>query len=63
MRTTLILPDELLAEAMQITNISTKTKVVTVALENLIQREKILALKNFFGKVDLDIDLGQMRSR
>ena len=57
MRTTLDLPEDLLKEAMQVTNIRTKTKVITLALEELVRRSKISALKQYKGKVDLNIDL------
>jgi Arc/MetJ family transcription regulator len=63
MRTTLDLPDNLLKEAMAITHIKTKTDVIKIALKNLIQKEKIKDLKNFFGKVDLEIDLNTLRNR
>lgn len=63
MRTTLDLPEDLLNEAMQLTNIRTKTKVITVALEELVRRSKIAALKQYKGKVDVDIDLSVLRDR
>ena len=63
MRTTLDLPEELLQEAMNLTHINTKTDVIKMALENLIQKEKIKELKNYFGKVDLDINLDSIRNR
>ncbi|GHV86540.1 hypothetical protein AGMMS50230_21480 [Spirochaetia bacterium] len=63
MRTTLELPDTLLNEAMSLTNMSTKTALIKYALENIIQREKIKELVNYFGKVNLDIDLNKMRKR
>ena len=63
MRTTLDLPEELLKEAMNLTHINTKTDVIKVALENLIQREKIKDLKKYFGKIDLDINLDTLRNR
>ncbi|EMS80257.1 type II toxin-antitoxin system VapB family antitoxin [Desulfotignum phosphitoxidans] len=63
MRTTLDLPEDLLNQAMQVTNIRTKTKVITVALEELVRKSKISALKKFKGKVDLDIDLDVLRDR
>jgi Arc/MetJ family transcription regulator len=63
MRTTLDLSEELLKEAMQATNIRTKTKVITVALEELVRKSKISALKKFKGKVDLGIDLDELRDR
>lgn len=63
MRTTLDLPEELLLEAMQVTDIKTKTKVITVALEELVRKSKISALKKYKGKVDIDIDLDELRDR
>jgi hypothetical protein len=61
MRTTLELPDTLVEEAMTLTKIQTKTDVIKVALENLIQKEKIQGLKKYYGKVDLGIDLDTLR--
>jgi len=63
MRTTLDLPEDLLQEAMQATHIKTKTKVIKVALEELVRKSKISKLKNFKGTVDLDIDLNKLRDR
>ena len=63
MRTTIDLPEKLITEAMKLTNISTKTNVIIEALENLIQKEKIKDLKNYFGKIELNIDLNKMRKR
>jgi Arc/MetJ family transcription regulator len=63
MRTTLILPDTLVAEAMELTNISQKTEVIILALQNLIQKEKIQGLTNYFGKIDLGINIEEMRQR
>jgi Arc/MetJ family transcription regulator len=63
MRTTLELPDSLVDEAMSLTKISTKTELVKYALENVIQREKIKDLTNYFGRLNLDIDLNKLRNR
>lgn len=64
MRTTLDLPDDLVAEAMKATHIQTKTKVIITALEELIRKVKIAELKQFKGKVtDLEIDLDKLRDR
>ena len=38
MRTTLDLPENLLQEAMKVTHIQTKTKVIITALEELIRK-------------------------
>jgi Arc/MetJ family transcription regulator len=63
MRTTLNLPATLVTEAMQLTNIQTKTEVVKLALENLVRWKKIQGLKQYAGKIDLDIDIDAMRER
>jgi hypothetical protein len=63
MRTTLDLSDTLLEEAMTLTKITTKTEVITQALENLIQKEKVQKLKDYYGKLDLNIDLKMLRKR
>jgi hypothetical protein len=63
MRTTLELPDALVNEALTLTKIPTKTELIKFALENVIQREKIKELVNYFGKITLDIDLDKLRKR
>ena len=63
MRTTLDLPENLIAEAMALTHIQTKTDLIKIAIQNLIQKEKIKDLKKFYGKVDLGIDLKILRNR
>jgi Arc/MetJ family transcription regulator len=63
MRTTIDLPEDLVNEAMRVTNIRTKTDVIKEALINLIQREKIKKIKKFQGKIDLNIDLNATRKR
>jgi Arc/MetJ family transcription regulator len=63
MRTTLDLPEDLIDEAMKATQINTKTKVIITALEDLIRKSKISGLKEFKGKVDLDIDMNAVRGR
>ncbi len=63
MRTTLNLPEELLREAMDVTHIGTKTRVIIVALQELIRKNRITELKKFKGKIDLEIDMDDLRSR
>ncbi len=50
-------------EAMRTTHIETKTKVIITALEELIRKYTISGLKEFKGKIDLDIDMDSVRSR
>jgi hypothetical protein len=63
MRTTLDLPDSLVHEAMTLTHMKTKTDVIKMALQNLIQKEKIKEIKNYYGKINLEIDLDELRKR
>jgi hypothetical protein len=63
MRTTLDLPKDLLDDAMRATHIKTKTQVIITALENLIRKTKISGVKDFKGKVDLDMDMDALRGR
>ncbi|MBP7902103.1 MAG: type II toxin-antitoxin system VapB family antitoxin [Spirochaetes bacterium] len=63
MRTTIDLPENLVNEAMRLTNINTKTDVIKEALMNLIQKEKIKNIKKFKGSVSIDVDLDVLRKR
>ena len=63
MRTTLDLPDDLVNEAMKATHIKTKTKVIITALEQLIRKAQLSEIKEFKGKIHLDIDLETIRGR
>jgi hypothetical protein len=48
---------------MQSTDIKTKTKVIVLALQELIKRNKVAALKSYKGKINLDIDIDTLRKR
>lgn len=63
MRTTLDLPQDLIQMAMKLTGAKTKSQVIKDALEGLIAREKRIKLLNYKGKLDLSIDLDQLRDR
>ena len=63
MRTTLDFPEDLLKKAMSLSQIKTKTQVITTALQEMIRKSEISDLKNFKGKVDLEIDLNTLRGR
>lgn len=63
MRTTLDLPEELINEALKITKSKTKTDAIIIALESLIKNEKIKRIKEYKGKINLEIDLDSLRQR
>jgi len=63
MRTTLDLPEDLIEEAMKVTGIPTRTRVIITALEELIRKPRISGIKKFKGKIDLEMDLDEIRGR
>ncbi len=63
MRTTLDLPQNLVEEGMKITGFRTKSQLIKFALEKLIAGEKRRRLLTYQGKIDLDIDLDELRER
>lgn len=63
MRTTIDLPEDVVREAMRVTQIRTKTQVIITALEHLIQKSKLSELKRYKGAIDLDIDTNATRAR
>ena len=63
MRTTLDLPDDLINEAMELTGCRTKTNLIKMALKDIIIKNKIKDIKNYYGQLPLAIDLDEMRNR
>jgi hypothetical protein len=60
MRTTLNLPKDLIDEAMSLTGATTKTALITQAIEEIIRKIKLEELTNYFGKLAVDIDLNAL---
>jgi hypothetical protein len=60
---TLDLPEELLNEAMTLTQAKTKSHVIILALEELVRKAKISELRDYKGQINLDIDLDKLRNR
>lgn len=63
MRTTLDLPENLLQEAMKVSHAETKTAVIILALKELIKKSTIADLKKYKGKVNLDLNIDELRNR
>ena len=63
MRTTLDLPEELIAEAQKILGFKSKTDTVVMSLRELVRRKRIEELKALSGHVRLDIDIPSSRRR
>ncbi len=62
MRTTLDLPDGLLAAAQRACGARTKTMTVVMALQQLVNAAKIEQLRALRGKIRLDVDLKTLRA-
>jgi hypothetical protein len=63
MRTTLIIPDDLMNDLMEETGEKSKTLLVRRSLEEMLQRVRRESLKRLRGKIDLDIDLETLRTK
>lgn len=61
MRTTIDIPEDLLAEAMRLSGAKSKTSTIILSLQELINRKKIDKLRAMRGTVSLDIDLDALR--
>jgi hypothetical protein len=63
MRTTLIIPDDLMNDLVEETGEKSKTLLVRRSLEEMLQRVRRKNLKRLRGKIDLDIDLETLRTK
>ncbi len=63
MRTTLIIPEDLMKDLMKETGERSKTLLVRRSLEEMLRRVRRDNLKRLRGKVDLEIDLEAQRKR
>ncbi len=62
MRTNIVIDDELINEAMALSQIKTKKAVVETGLRLLVQIKRQERIKRFRGKLKWDGDLDAMRS-
>jgi Arc/MetJ family transcription regulator len=63
MRTTIELPSDLVAEAMELTHARTKTLAITMGLQELIHKYRLDQLRALRGRVDLSLDVRKSRQR
>ncbi|MCK5853280.1 type II toxin-antitoxin system VapB family antitoxin [bacterium] len=61
MRTNIVIDDQLMNEAIQLSQLKTKRAVVESGLRLLIQTKKQARIKNLRGKLKWDGDLDKMR--
>ena len=63
MRTTLIIPEDLIKELMKETGETSKTRLVRRSLEDMLMRVRRESLKRLRGRVHLDLDLDSVRRK
>jgi Arc/MetJ family transcription regulator len=63
MRTTMIIPPELVEEAREVAGLKSKTETVIYALRELIRHKRLEELKSMFGTAEVDVDLDYVRGR
>ena len=59
-KTTVIIDDELLNEAMKASGAKTKKQVITTGLQELIRRKNLEALRQELGTFDLALSLEEL---
>jgi len=59
-KTTVIIEDGLLDEAMQVSGAKTKKEVITTGLKELIRRKNLEALRQELGTFDLALSLEEL---
>lgn len=61
MRTNIVIDDDLMAQALEITGLNTKRAVVEQGLKLLIQRKQQQAIRDLRGKLKWEGNLDEMR--
>ena len=61
MRTNIVVDDNLMAEALKLSNLKTKKGVVDKALKLLVQVKRQEAIRNLRGKLNWEGSLAEMR--
>ncbi|RJQ76325.1 MAG: type II toxin-antitoxin system VapB family antitoxin [Desulfobacteraceae bacterium] len=62
MRTNIVVDDDLMGEALRLSNINTKKGVVEQALKLLVQVKKQEAIREFKGRLKWEGNLSEMRT-
>jgi len=60
MKTTIVINEELLREAMKVAGVKTKRETIEVGLRELVRRRNLEALKEELGTFDLDLSLEEL---
>lgn len=62
MRTTLNISDELISESIKLCGITNKTRIIELALSNLIRKLKRDKIRNAYGKINLENNIESLRT-
>ena len=62
MRTNIVIDDQLMAEALRLTQLKTKREVVDLGLRTLLRLSQQEEIRRFRGKLDWQGDLEAMRT-
>lgn len=63
MKTILEIPESLVQQARSITRIASDNELVVYALERLVDSNPLAIIKQYKGKLDLDINVDVLRGR
>ena len=63
MKTTVVIDEELLREAMEATGAKTKREAIESGLRELVRRKSLKALREELGTFDLDLSLQELGRR
>ena len=63
MRTNIVIDDELMAKAIEVTGLKTKKEVVEQGLKLLIRRQEQQSIRELKGKLKWEGDLDELRGR
>ncbi len=63
MRTTVIIPDDMVEEAMKLSKIKSKTALIMSSLQAYIRDLRIQQLLELKGKIPIEVDIKKIRER
>ena len=63
MKTTIVINDELLKEAMKVINARTKKEAIEAGLRELVRRKNLDAFKEELGTYDIGLTLDELEER
>ena len=61
MRTTINIPDDVMAELLNFAGASSKTEAVSIAIKNYVNLKRIQKLKSLRGKLEIDLNINELR--